>query len=491
MTASVLLVDDDRPFCESLAEGLTRRGFDAAWCGSGPEALALLESRDFDVVLTDLSMHGMTGLELCGRVAAARPDVPVVVLTAFGSLESAVGAIRAGAYDFISKPVDVDSLSLTLERARQHRALREELRRLRRIAGESRAFEELLGASPAMNVVYDLIERVADAEVSVVVTGESGTGKELVAHALHRRSRRRGGPFVAVNCSAIPTSLIESQLFGHVRGAFTDAREDRPGLFVQANRGSLFLDEIADLPLQVQPKLLRALQERCVRPVGGAVEVPFDARVIAATNHDIELAVDEHRFRQDLYYRLNVVHLEVPPLRARSGDVLLLAQHFLEKAAGRAERRVVGFTAGAAERLLAYAWPGNVRELQNCVERAVALARYDQVTVDDLPEKIRSYRSPHVVVAGDDPSDLPPLEEVERRYIHRVLESAGGNRTRAAGILGLGRKTLYRRLLHYAEPSPTEPRAADEACRSSVPPAGGSAADPDGRGGDNTPRGSS
>jgi len=455
MTGRILLVDDDRALCELLAEGLGRRGFRVVWRLTGNEALAALEADDHDTVVTDLQMSGMNGLALCERIVANRPDVPVVVLTAFGSLETAVAAIRAGAYDFITKPVDVEDLALTLRRAVQHRALREEVRRLRRAVAESQRFEELLGASPAMREVYALLDRIADTDVTVLVTGESGTGKELVARALHRRSRRRDGPFVAVGCAAIPETLLESQLFGHVRGAFTDAREDRSGLFLAAHGGTLLLDEIGELPLGLQPKLLRALQERTVRPVGGNAEIPFDVRLVAATNRDLEAAVEERRFREDLFFRVNVVQVRTPPLRARGTDVLLLAQGFLETAAARAGKPIAGISAAAAERLLSYAWPGNVRELQNCIERAVALTSFEKVAVEDLPEKIRCYRSAHVVVAGNDPTELPPLEEVERRYVLRVLEAVGGSRTLAAGVLGLDRKTLYRKLLRYgAAPSP-------------------------------------
>jgi two-component system response regulator HydG len=287
---------------------------------------------------------------------------------------------------------------------------------------------------------------VADSDASVLITGESGTGKEVVARALHARSKRRAGPFVAVNCAAMPEALLESELFGHTKGAFTDARAARTGLFLQADRGTLLLDEIGELPPGMQPKLLRALQERVVRPVGGSAEIPFDVRIVAATNRDLETAIEERTFRADLYYRLDVIHVELPPLRSRGSDVLVLAQRFVEEFATRAGKGVTGISAPAAEKLLAYAWPGNVRELMNCVERAVALTRYDQITVDDLPAKVKDHRPSHVLVASEDPSDLVPLEEVERRYVLKVLESAGGNKTLAARILGLDRKTLQRKV---------------------------------------------
>ena len=449
MSARILVVDDERDLCEAIAAGLGPRGFEVRWETSGEAALLALEDAEADVVLTDINMRGIDGLALCERVVASRPDVPVVVITAFGSLETAIAAIRAGAYDFITKPVKMDALAVTLARAVQHRSLREEVKRLRELAGETERFEDLVGDSPAMRKVRQLLGRVVDSDASGLVTGESGTGKEVVAKVLHRSGRRRSGPLVAINCAAMPEQLLESELFGHVRGAFTDARTARTGLFVQASGGTLLLDEIGDLPLALQPKLLRALQERVVRPIGGNDEIPFDVRLVATTNRDLEAAVEEERFREDLYFRVNVIHVEMPPLRARGSDVLLLAQHFLAHHAGKAGKRVTGLAPEAAERLLAYSWPGNVRELQNAMERAVALARYDHVTVDDLPEKIRAYRPSHVLIAADDPSELVPLEEAERRYILRVVETVGGNKTLAARVLGIGRKTLYRKLQQY------------------------------------------
>jgi two-component system response regulator HydG len=446
MTRRVLIVDDDQAMCDLLEADLRDRRFETEARRSAEEALAVLDARDVDVVLTDLNMRGLSGIALCRRVAESRPDVPVVVITAFGSIETAVEAIRAGAYDYITKPVDVEALTLALERAIEHHALRREVRQLRRAASASARFGQLLGQSAAMRGVHDLLARVADSDAGVLITGESGTGKEVVAKALHAAGRRSAGPFVAVNCAAVPEALLESELFGHARGAFTDARAARTGLFAQASGGTLFLDEIGELPLSMQPKLLRALQERAVRPVGGDAEVPFDARIVVATNRDLETAVEERRFREDLYYRVNVIHVELPPLRARGSDALLLAQRFLEAAAARAGRSVTGISAPAAEKLLAYAWPGNVRELENAIERAVALTRYEEITADDLPAKVRDHKPSHVLVASEDPSELVPLEEVERRYVLRVLESAGGNKTLAARILGLDRKTLHRKL---------------------------------------------
>jgi len=416
---------------------------------SGQAALEHLRTTPADVVVTDVQMAGLSGIELCQELRQRHPDLLPIVLTGQGGLDTAIAAIRAGAYDFITKPVKMDALAVALSRAIQHRSLREEVKRLRHLVGEAERFDELVGDSGPMRRVRRLIERVVDSDASVLVTGESGTGKDVVARVLHRRGRRKNGPFVAINCSAMPEQLLESELFGHVRGAFTDARAGRTGLFVQADRGTLLLDEIGDLPLTLQPKLLRALQERVVRPVGENEEVPFDVHLVATTNRDLESAVEEGRFREDLYFRVNVIHVEMPSLRARGSDVLVLAQHFLVHHAAKAGKRVIGLSPEAAERLLAYAWPGNVRELQNAIEHAVALAQYDQVTVDDLPEKIRAYRPSHVLIAADDPSELVPLEEAERRYILRVVESLGGNKTLAARVLGIGRKTLYRKLVQY------------------------------------------
>jgi len=454
MKNQVLVVDDDRDMCETLAKALDRRGFEVTWRAHAADAFTLLPNGNFDAVLSDLNMKGMSGLELCERIVANRPDVPVVVMTAFGSLDAAIAAIRAGAYDFVTKPFEMDAIELALRRAVEHHSLREEVKRLRGEVERARGPDELVGDSPAMHKVFELVTKIKDSDASVLIAGESGTGKEVLARALHRTGRRKQGPFVAVNCAAMPGALLESELFGHAKGAFTDAKAAHPGLFVQANGGSILLDEIGELPLDLQPKLLRALQERSVRPVGGAAEVPFDARLISATNRDLEAAVEEGRFREDLYFRINVVRIEMPPLRARNNDILVLAQRFLKEFATRSQKNVVGFSTAVAERLRSYAWPGNVRELQNCLERAVAMAGAELLAVEDLPERIRNYRSSHIVIAGEDAAELVPLEEVERRYILRVLEAVGGQKSTAARVLGLDRKTLYRKLERYGALTP-------------------------------------
>ena len=465
MKGHVLVVDDEQETCDLLETSLVRSGYKVTTSTNALAALEQVATQDFDAVLTDLQMPEMSGLDLCERVLGTRPNMPVVVITGQGSLETAIASIRVGAYDFITKPVDPKLLQLSVSRAIQHRRLQDEVKRLRDAVAEGEAGDsQIVGQSGAMRRVYELISRVGESDASVLIHGETGTGKELIARAIHVRSRRKDGPFVAINCAAVPHSLLESELFGHARGAFTDAKVDRKGLFVQASGGTLFLDEIGELPVDVQPKLLRALQERKVRPIGANQEIPFDARIVAATNRNLEDEVYEKRFREDLYYRINVVKIDVPPLRERGGDVLHLAQHFLKQFAQRNDKNTLELSTTGAEKLMAYNWPGNVRELENCMEHAVALARFDQITVEDLPEKIRAYRAERFVVAANDPTEIVTMDELERRYILRVLSLVGGNKSRAAQVLGFDRRTLYRKLDRYGEAS-----SAGE-----VPPAAGS-----------------
>ena len=444
----VLIVDDDPHLCQLLEVALAGHHVEVTSRTSAGEALEELATRDYDIVITDIEMDGMDGLQLCERIVATYPDIRVFILSGHGSFERAIAAIRAGAFDFIPKPLDTDLLAIALERAVRDLRLRQELSRLRRSVETAQGFGELLYESPPMMRLGDLLERVADADASVLVTGESGTGKELVARALHRAGPRRGGPFVAINCAAMPETLLEGELFGWVRGAFTDARSPRTGLFVQANRGTLFLDEIGDMPLSLQPKLLRALQERVVRPIGAESLVPFDVRIIAATNQDIDAAVQGGRFREALYFRIAVVEVPIPPLRTRGNDVMLLAQHFIELYATKMRKSIAGLAPAAAQRLLAYSWPGNVRELQNCIEAAIALARKDEIGVADLPARIRRV-SAVSASANDGIGPLLSVDEMERRHILRVLDAVHGNRTLAARTLGLDRKTLYRKLQQY------------------------------------------
>jgi DNA-binding NtrC family response regulator len=449
MKGRVLAVDDDKNMTEVIVSRLKRRDLDVVAASNGEEAKQLIGAQDFDIVVTDLNMRGLSGIALCEWVAANRPDVPVIVITAFGSLETAVQAIRAGAYDFITKPLEIEALAIAIDRALQHKHLREEVQRLRCAVERNQAFGELIGTSPAMTKLRDLLARVAESTASVLVCGESGTGKEVVARLLHQQGPKKAGPFVAINCAAMPETLLESELFGHVRGAFTDAKDGHQGLLVQANSGTLFLDEIGDMPVGLQPKLLRALEERRVRPVGGDREVGFDARIIAASNRDLEEACETGKFRRDLYFRLNVIQIELPPLRSRGNDVLLLAQGFIEELRASSGRPIRGLSSAAAEKLLSYHWPGNVRELKNAVERAMALTQHDQITVDDLPDRIRAYKGSRLVLDSDDPAELVSMDEVEKRYIVRVLEATQGNKTMAARVLGFDRTTLYRKLEQY------------------------------------------
>ncbi len=447
--AKLLIVDDDQDVCQLLCDHFNAAGHTAISATSARDGRARLDTDEFDLIFVDLQLGEESGLELCGWITENRPGIPVVIITGYGSMDAAVDALRAGAYDFVTKPVGLDLLGFVTERALGHKQLRAELKRLQETLPSEPKQLGILGESRPIVDLVRLIDRVAPGDATVLICGESGTGKELVAKAVHQKSARSGGPFVAVNCAALPSELLESELFGHERGAFTGARQTREGLLRQADQGTLFLDEVAEMSADMQVKLLRVLQERQVRPIGGQREVAFDARLICATNRDLETEVEEGRLREDFYYRINVVTLRCPPLRARGNDVLLLAQSFLRRFAERSGKDVKGLSAGAAEKLLEYDWPGNVRQLQNVMERAVALTQFDQITVEDLPEKIRSYQSENLVVAGNNPEELITLSELERRYIDRVLAATAGNKAQAARVLGLDRRTLYRKLERY------------------------------------------
>ncbi len=443
----ILIVEDDAEFGVLVAEWLDAAGHAAHTTLTAEDALRALGEDTYDVVVADLNLHGeMDGLALCERVAAAHSDVPVIVMTAFGSLETAVGAIRVGAYDFVTKPVERGQLMLSVERAATHRALQRQVARLEERLAAKSATGTILGESPAMQRVFELVDRVAQGDTTVLVTGESGTGKELIARALHEGSPRSEGPFVAINCAALPAPLLEAELFGHAEGAFTDARGERRGLLAAANGGTLFLDEIGEMSTDMQVKLLRALQERTYRRVGGTEEMKFDARLISATNRDLEQEVAEGRFREDLFYRINVIRIGLPTLAQRGHDILLLAQAFVARAASRTGKNVEGIARDAAQRLLTYPWPGNVRELENCVESAVAMTAYDHIVVEDLPERIRRHQPVEDPIETSDPTQMPTLREVEQRYVMKVLRAVDNNKSAAARILGFDRRTLYRKL---------------------------------------------
>ncbi|MEZ4322946.1 MAG: sigma-54 dependent transcriptional regulator [Myxococcota bacterium] len=441
---SVLIVEDDSSLRAMLATALP--DLDVRTAGSLAEARAALEPIP-DAVLTDVHLGSENGITLARELRESHPRLPVLVMTAFGDLSLAVEALRAGAYDFLTKPLDLDVLRTALIRASETHRLRREVRDLRRQVRMSRGMGDLVGESAPMQRLFTMLERIAQAPSSVLIRGESGTGKELVARALHDRSARRDKPFVAVNMAALPENLLESELFGHVKGAFTDAHSQRTGLFVQAQGGTLFLDEIGDMPKGVQAKLLRVLQDRRVRPVGSDTDVGIDVRVVAATHKDIDALVESGDFRDDLRYRLDVIPLVLPPLRERGRDVLLLAQRFVQHFAERFGSPARGIATDAARRLIDYSWPGNVRELQNCMERAVVLCTESDIQLSDLPPKVAEARPNSTVLAvADHPSVMLPLEEIERRYILQVLEAVGGKRSEAARVLDVDRKTLYRKL---------------------------------------------
>jgi DNA-binding NtrC family response regulator len=464
MTDRFLVIDDEPDTCDLLKLALEQNGAHVHATTSAHEGLEYLGREVVDVVLTDIAMSEMNGLEVCERVAGIQPSTPVIVVTGQSNLDTSIGAMRAGAFDFVTKPVDVGLLTIRVARAVLHKRVHDELKTLRETVAATNEPTDIVGSSAAIRRVHDTIARIASSDASVLIAGETGSGKELVARRIHATSSRRTGPFVSINCAAVPHTLLESELFGHARGAFTDAKVERAGLFVQANGGTLFLDEIGELPLEMQPKLLRALQDRKVRPVGANSEIPFDARLIVASNRDLDEEVNERRFRADLYYRINVVRVDLPPLRERAADVLELAQYFLTRASDRASRTRLTLSPSAAEKLIAYRWPGNVRELENCIERAMAFARFDQITVEDLPEKLRAYRNESFVVAADDSTEIVTIDELERRYVMRVLNILGGNKSRAAQVLGIDRRTLYRKIEKWSgvEPSPDADHASTE-----------------------------
>jgi DNA-binding NtrC family response regulator len=437
MREQILLAEDDRELREFLTEALEEAGYAVHAVASADDAWQRLgDGAVFDAVITDLIMPGMRGHELLQHVRSSHPELNVIIITAFGAIDSAIELVKAGAYDYLPKPFSTDELLLTLERALGESRLRREVARLSRSAASS--LPGFIGASRALQEVYDVVHRAAASAMPALVTGESGTGKELVARALHSLSGRTGD-FVAVNCAALPENLLESELFGHEKGAFTGADRDKPGLLEAASRGTLFLDEITELPASLQPKLLRALEEGEVRRLGSTQPRRFDVRFIAATNRDIEQLLAEGEFREDLYWRLHVLHIHVPPLRERVADIPLLAEHFL---AGRT------IAPEAMALLTAYPWPGNVRELRNALDRALTLATTPEIQPRDLPPRIREAAGATARVATASARQLP-LRDVERAYILEILRQTGGNKSKTAEILGVDRKTLYRKLDEY------------------------------------------
>jgi DNA-binding NtrC family response regulator len=447
MNAKILVAEDAADMRELMLELLEDAGYDVIAAADGREAMAHVERADemIDLVITDVRMPGLKGDELLAAVRERRAEAPVIVITAFGTVEQAVEMVKAGAFQYLTKPFETADLLRAVEEALGRSAPQREQARLRRESPQAPA--KIVGASRPMRELFELIAVAARSASTVLITGESGTGKELVARAVHESSGRQG-QFVPINCAAIPAELIESELFGHTGGAFTGAKAQRAGLFEAADGGTLFLDEIGEMPLSVQPKLLRALQEGAVRRVGENRERAVNARVVAATNRDLERDVGEGRFREDLFWRLNVIQLRVPPLRERSFDVPLLVEHFLAKAAQAVGRPPLDVTPEALAILTAYAWPGNVRELENAVERAVAFAQGAALTPDVLPKRVRSSGAAAGLIERASEENLT-LREVEREYVLRTLRRTKGNKKRAAELLGLDRKTLYRKLDEY------------------------------------------
>ncbi|HVZ72884.1 MAG TPA: sigma-54 dependent transcriptional regulator [Polyangia bacterium] len=450
----VLVVDDEVNARTALAELLRDDGYVVEMAADGFKALGKVADFAPDVVLTDLKMPGMDGIQLLARLHEEDRDLPVVMMTAFGEVETAVGAMRAGARDYLAKPVNFDELSVVLARELEQRRLRQEAGLLRARLAERYSFENIIGSSTPMQNVFKTVQQIAGARASVLITGESGTGKELIAAAIHERSPRAKGPFVKLHCAALAESLLESELFGHERGSFTGAQGRREGRFQQANGGTLFLDEIGEISPAVQVKLLRFLQEREFERVGGNETISVDVRVIAATNRDLKKMVAEGTFREDLFYRLNVINLEMPALRERPSDVPLLAAYFLRKYAAENGKTIDGFSSDALERLSVYSWPGNVRELENVVERAVVLALGPQITITDLPQHLVPAK-----VRGGLQIPGATMDEIERYAITRTLEATGGSTSRAAEMLQMSvRKIQYK--LHEYESAPKSARSA-------------------------------
>ena len=451
MTTTVLVVDDDDAHRGMLRMMLKSWGYTVEEAADGDEAVEKVHAKAFDAVLTDVRMGKVNGIEAMKQILSYNPSLPVILMTAYSSVETAVDALRIGAYDYLIKPLDFDALKETLNKAIEHSRLGVENRELRRQFSEENASTEILGRSPAITSMLSMIRTVAPTEATVLITGESGTGKELVARALHAQSLRKDEPLVTVNCAALAETLLESELFGHEKGAFTGADKRREGRFKQADRGTLFLDEIGEMPIGVQAKLLCALQQGEIQRVGSDKSEHVDVRVIAATNRDLRKEVEERRFREDLYFRLNVISLEVPPLRQRKEDIPLLAAHFLSHYAERNHKNVKGFSAQCMDMLLHYDWPGNVRELQNAVERAVILCTGEYVTGPELPVNIAKLAAEAMPKSSEVSSSLAglPLEEVERRAIEETLRETGDNKSAAARKLGITRATLHKKLRKY------------------------------------------
>jgi two-component system response regulator AtoC len=446
----VLVVDDEENLRLVVRTFLKRDGYEVEVAASGEEALALVESFGPDVILTDVKMPKMGGMDLLATLKAKGIDCTVIVMSAYGNVDLALEAMKAGAYDYIQKPFKAEEVLLTLRKAEERESLRRENRALRQEIRKENLFEDILAKSPQMQAIFKTITKIAEYKTTALITGESGVGKELIARALHSKSSRRGGPFVAVNCGAIPEPLLESELFGYRRGAFTDAVADRAGLFEQANGGTLLLDEVGELPLSLQVKLLRVLQEETIRRLGDSKDLKIDVRILAATHRDLAAETKAGRFREDLYYRINVLPIHVPPLRERREDIPILLDHFLARNNARFNTQIRGIDAEARRLLLEYAWPGNVREMENTIERAMVLTERDSLSADDLPERVRESRDPvQMHLKSGEMSIKKTARIIEEILIRRALTKTKGNRTRAAEVLEISHRALLYKIKDY------------------------------------------
>jgi two-component system response regulator AtoC len=446
----VLVVDDEENIRLVLRTLLKKHGYEVEVADSGESALALVDTFGPDVILTDVRMPKMGGLDLLATLKAKQNAATVIVMSAYGNVDLALEAMKAGAYDYVGKPFKPDEIVLALRKAEERESLRRENRALKEHIRAENQFESILAKSPAMSEIFRTITKIAEFKTTVLISGESGVGKELVARALHSRSSRKSAPFVAINCGAIPENLLESELFGHKRGAFTDASSDRRGLFEEATGGTLFLDEIGELPLNLQVKLLRVLQEESIRRLGDAKDIKVDVRIIAATHRDLTAEVKAGRFREDLFYRVNVLPIAIPPLRARREDISLLIDHFIARNNARLGTQTRGLTHEARKLLLEYAWPGNVRELENTIERAMVLSEVEILDTADLPERIRDALDPvQMQLATGELSIKKTTLVVEEILIRRALTKTKGNRTRAAEILEISHRALLYKINDY------------------------------------------
>ncbi len=446
----VLVVDDEENLRLVVRTFLKRDGYEVEVAASGEEALAFVETFGPDVILTDVKMPRMGGLDLLATLKARGNECTVIVMSAYGNVDLALEAMRAGAYDYIQKPFKAEEVLLTLRKAEERESLRRENRALRQEIRRENLFEDILAKSPQMQAIFKTITKIAEYKTTALITGESGVGKELIARALHSKSSRRGGPFVAVNCGAIPEPLLESELFGYRRGAFTDAVADRAGLFEQANGGTLLLDEVGELPLSLQVKLLRVLQEETIRRLGDNKDLKIDVRILAATHRDLAAEIKAGRFREDLYYRINVLPIHVPPLRERREDIPILLDHFLARNNARFNTQIRGIDAEARRLLLEYAWPGNVREMENTIERAMVLTERDSLSAEDLPERVREARDPiRMHLTSGEMSIKKTARIIEEILIRRALTKTKGNRTRAAEVLEISHRALLYKIKDY------------------------------------------